>query len=142
MRINYCGGYDEIPEGMDRYLNMYGSHFNKKLCEEATSRMYTKVGAKIEYITPYTKEEVDSMLEAYGIKLKRKKLYDHVYVANMVKADFLGKSIPDEQHLIQYIKDVIDDEDGYDGLVFNRWLADMARKGEPIDWDDFWQSKL
>ena len=136
MRINYCGGYDEIPEGMDRYLNMYGSHFNKKLCEEATSRMYTKVGAKIEYITPYTKEEVDSMLEAYGIKLKRKKLYDHVYVANMVKADFLGKSIPDEQHLVQYIKDVIDDPDATEGFVFWRFYSDCMFMDNPIEWED------
>ena len=39
------------------------------------------------------------MLEAYGIKLKRNKLYDAVYVANMCKADFLGKSVPNEEYL-------------------------------------------
>ena len=93
------GSYDEIPEGMMRYINNYGCHFNKKLCKEATSRMYVDINGKKEYIKPYTKEEVDEMLEAYGVKLKRNKLYDAVYVANMCKADFLGKSVPTEEHL-------------------------------------------
>ena len=50
--------------------------------------------------------------------------------------DFLGSSIPDEKHLAQYVKDVIDDEDGYDGIVFNRWYADTVRIGIPIEWDE------
>lgn len=43
--------------------------------------------------------------------------------------------MPDEHHLALYVKNVIDDVDGYDGLVFNRWYADMAYKGIAIDWD-------
>ena len=35
-----------------------------------------------------------------------------------------------------YVKDVIDDVDGYDGIVFNRWYADMCRKGVQVDWYD------
>lgn len=26
--------------------------------------------------------------------------------------------------------------DGYDGIVFNSWYADMCRKGVQIDWYD------
>lgn len=33
-----------------------------------------------------------------------------------------------------YVKDVIDDVDGYDGIAFNRWYADMCRKGIQVDW--------
>ena len=47
---------------------------------------------------------------------------------------FLKSSIVDDYHMALYIKDVIDDEDGYDGIVFNRWYADMSKKGVPIDW--------
>lgn len=36
--------------------------------------------------------------------------------------------------LCLYVKDVIDDVDGYDGIVFNRWHADMCRKGIQVDW--------
>ena len=134
--MKFTGGYDEIPEGMDRYLNLYGCHFNKKLCKEAVSRMYTKVNGKKEYIKPYTKEEIDEMLEAYGVKLERNKLYDAVYVANMCKADFLGKSVPTEEHLAKYIKDLIDDADATEGFVFNRFYADCMFMGNPIEWED------
>ena len=68
------GSYDEIPEGMMIYINNYGCHFNKKLCAEAVSRMYYIANGKKEYITPYTKEEVEEMLKAYNIKLKNNKL--------------------------------------------------------------------
>lgn len=130
------GSYDEIPEGMMCYINNYGCHFNKKLCEEAVNRMYRENNGKREYIKPYTKEQVDQMLEAYGIKLERNKLYDAVYVANMAKSDFLGKSVPTEGHLAKYIKDVIDDADADEGYVFNRFYADCMFMGNPIEWED------
>jgi len=50
--------------------------------------------------------------------------------------DFFGSSISDEKHLAMYVKDVIDDEDGYDGIVFNRWYADMVTSGIPIEWEE------
>ena len=75
-------------------------------------------------ISPMTKEQVDVLLSNNNI------------VANMGKADFLGSSIPDELHLAKYIKDVIDDDDAYDGIVFNRWFADMSRKGIVINWEE------
>lgn len=136
MRLNFCGGYDSIPEGMDMYLNQYGCHFNKKLCEEAVGRMYVKVNGKRQYIAPYSKQDVDNILTKYNIKLDRNKLYDAVYVANMCKADFLGKSVPSEECLARYIKDVIDDADAVDGYVFNRFYADCMFMDNPIEWED------
>ena len=113
--------------------------FNHKLCSYAVSRMKSKVSStgELKSITPITKEALDAKLDDYNIELKENKLYDYVYVANMCKADFLGSSIDDERHLCLYVKDVIDDPDGYDGLVFNRWYADMCRQGIPIDWHEF-----
>lgn len=130
------GSYDEIPEGMMRYLNNYGCHFNKKLYQEAVSRMYSEVKGRKEFIPPYTKEEIDSLLNNYGIKLERGKMYDAAYVASMCKADFYGKSIPDESHMAQFIKDMIDDPDAKDGYIFNRWYADTVFMNDPVDWDD------
>ena len=54
----------------------------------------------------------------------------------MCKADFLGSSVPDEKHMAMYIKDVIDDVDAPDGLLFNRWYADVCYKGIAIEWED------
>lgn len=127
--------YDIRPKYMDTYLRYTGPHFNKDLHEFATSLMTKKVGTRLVTIQPYTKEDVDKLLEKHGIKLDNKGTnYDYVYVANMCKADFLGDSIPDEHHLAKYVKNVVDDVDGYDGLVFNRWYADMCKKGISIDW--------
>ena len=55
----------------------------------------------------------------------------------MCKADFLGDSIPDEKHMCRYIKNVVDDPDGYDGQVFNRWISDMDGMRIPINWSEF-----
>ena len=131
------GSYDEIPEGMKVYINNYGCHFNKKLYEEAVRRMYKEdEEGREEEIKPYTKEQVERMLDGYGIKLKRNKLYDACYVAAMCKADYLGKSVPDEKHQAMFIRDMIDDADAESGFIFNRFYADQMFMDCPIDWDE------
>lgn len=132
------GSYDEIPDGMKRYINNYGCHFNKKLSDWAASKMYKNVNGKKQYIQPYTKEQVDNLLKQNNIQLERGKLYDHVYLANMVKADFLGSSIPNEQYLAKYIKDVIDDADAEEGFIFNRYYADTMFMNNPVDWEEMY----
>ena len=99
-------------------------------------KIHNMVSDKKVKITPYTKQDVDNILRRYNITLENNQGYDYVYIANMCKADFLGDSIPNEQYLAKYIKNVIDDPDGYDGLVFYRWYADVCKKGIVIDWED------
>ena len=130
------GSYDEIPEGMKVYLNNYGCHFNKKLCDWAVSQMYKMNKGKREHIIPYTKAQVNNLMTNYNIEIERDKLYDAVYVANMCKADFLEKSVPDEKHLIIYVKDLLDDADADEGFVFNRFYADCMFMNNPIDWEE------
>ena len=130
------GRYDEIPEGMKQYINNYGCHFNKKLCQEAISRMYKVVNGKKEYVQPYSKEQVEKILERYDEVPERGKLYDCIYVFHMGIADFFGRSIPSEEHLAKYVKDVIDDADAKEGYVFNRFYADSIFNNQPIEWDD------
>lgn len=121
--------YDDRPQSMKRYLKYYGMHFNKKLCDFAVSKMdHGKM--------PIDKLRADEILKIHNIKLSHNELYDYVYVINMGNNDFMGSSITDEKHLAMYVKDVIDDRDGYDGIVFNRWYADMVRIGIPIEWED------
>ena len=121
--------YDDRPSSMKRYLKYYGQHFNKKLCQFAISKMgHGKM--------PIPKEQVDNILNKNNIELENNELYDYVYVYNMGNNDFMGSSIIDEQHLALYVKDVIDDQDGYDGIVFNRWYADTVTTGVPIEWSE------
>lgn len=124
--------YDIKPPQMVNYLRYNGPHFTKKLADFAISKM-TK---NDKPISKMNKETVDAVLNAYGIKLKNNQLYDYVYVANMIIADFKGESIEDDLHIARHIKCIIDDTDGYDGLVFNRWFADMSALGIAIPWDD------
>lgn len=116
--------YDIKPEGFLNYLRYYGSHFNRKLCEFACKQLLSQ---------DYTKERIDTLLQQNNIQLKNAKLYDCVYVANWCKSTFYGSSISDEKHLALFIKDIFDKEGE---LVFNRWYADMAKKGIPIEWEN------
>lgn len=125
----------QFPSGMEDYLESYGWHFSKKMCEYASKRMYRKgIRGNKEYITPYTKEQVETLLKRFNINIPV--TYDAVYVANMCKADFMNSSIADEAHLALYVKDVIGDEDAYEGMVFTRYYADCIGSGTPIDWED------
>lgn len=128
--------YDDMPDGMKRYINNFGFHFNKKAYEYAISYMYKRNPKtnKEEQVEAYTKEQVDDILAKYNITLKNKIMHDYVYVATMCKADYLGSSIEDEEHLAKYIKDTIDDVDASDGTTFRRWLATMIGNGVPVDW--------
>ena len=124
---------DKYPSGMEDFLAFNGWHFNKKMCDWAVSKMYKiNVAKRKEYISPYTKEAVDNLLKANNIKLDKDVGYDAVYVANMAKADFYGSSISDDMHLAKFIKDYLDDPDGYDGFVFTRFYADCIGSGTPI----------
>lgn len=138
MKRDALDTYDVLPKAMIDYLNNYGRHFNKKLLKFAISLMQVKNSStgEVEKLSPLSREDVDRLLNIHGIRLNNNQLYDYIYVANMCKADFLGSSVPDEQHLTLYVKDVIDDTDAYDGIVFNRWYADTRRKGIAIDWED------
>ena len=135
MRRSNFTQYDNYPEAMLVYMRNYGPHFNRKLFEFAVSLMTKEEDGRERRLTPYTKEDVDRLLKMHNITPERNQLYDAAYVANMGKADFLGSSIEDERHLALYVKDVIDDIDAEDGIVFNRWYADMSYSGIAIDWE-------
>ena len=115
--------YDVKPKEFINYLRYYGQHFNKNLCEFACSRLS---------YNGYTKEKLDQLCQTYKINIPNQELYDIVYIANWCRSVFYGSSIEDEKHLLLFIKDIFDKESK---LIFNRWYADMAKSGIPIDWE-------
>ena len=128
---------DKFPSGMEEYLSHYGWHFSKAMCDWACSKMYkTDVAGRKTYTKPWTKEEVEKKKKRYNITLTNKISYDYVFVANMCKADYMGSSIMDEQHIALFIKDYVDDKDGYLELPFTRFYADCVGSGCPINWGD------
>ena len=129
--------YSKMPSGMKEYLEAYGWHFSKKMCEWAVSRMKCKDDAgKQKKLEPMKKDEVEELLKKYGVKLENDKGYDCVYVANMAKSDYMKSSIADDAHLALFVKDYIDDVDAYDGMPFTRFYADCIGSGKPIMWED------
>lgn len=133
-RIENFTAYETIPYDLSVYLSHNGPHFNKECCKFAVDQMYK---SEDEEFKPYTKAQIDDFIKQYNVKIKNNKLYDAVYVANMCKADYLGESVVDEEHMMKYIKNTLDDPDGLEGLTFNRWIADMKWLGIPIPWDEF-----
>ena len=77
-----------------------------------------------------------TILTTHNVYVSNKIMYDYVFVSTMCKADYLGNSIKDENHLALYVKDTIDDVDASNETTFRRWLATMIGNGMPIDWDE------
>lgn len=127
-----------FPSGMREYLDVYGWHFSKKMCEWAVSKMKKKnpQTGKEEPVEYMPKDKVDEFLKRYGIKLENDVAYDSVYVLHMAKSDYMKSSISDEAHLAMFVKDYLDDEDGYPEIAFTRFYADCIGKGEVLLWED------
>lgn len=125
--------YETIPDDMRAYLMHYGKHFSKKMYEFAVNLMYKGDDQKIPTVS---KDHYKNKLATYKIQLENDVLYDGMYVLAMCQADFYGKSVPTEEHMYKYVKDVVDDVDQVDGYIFNRFYADCMLKGIPIDWED------
>lgn len=127
--------YEEIimPIEMRSYLRAYGFNFSKKACEFAVSLMRGRNKEKIEF---KDKEKVYEILKKYGITLEHDNGYNGTYAFHMGTSDYLKSSIPDEQRLAMYVKDVIDDVDNPSGNVFRKWLADCDAKGIAVEWSD------
>jgi hypothetical protein len=126
-----------LPEDMERYLSYYGYHFNKKLYDFAVGKMRKKdrQTGREERVQPMDIDHLENGLKKYKVNVGSEEIYDAAYLASMVEADFWGSSIKDEEQMFLYIKDVLCDVDGYDGIVFCRFLADCSAKGMPIMWD-------
>ena len=126
--------YNTMPSGLEEYLSFYGWHFNKKLCEFASSKLRSRMNNSV--ITSYSKESLEQILKNHGITVQKAEGYDCVYVANMAKACYMGSSLADEARIARFVKDYIDDPNGYEGIAMTRFFADCIGKGIVIDWED------
>lgn len=130
--------YDPRPDGMRKYISNYGWHFNQKACDYAVSLMKKKnvTTGKMDKIEPITKEQLDMWMKQFNITLENDILCDALYVGNMCKAKFFKRSVPDEQHLVMFVRDTIDDPDAADGTIMRKWYAAMTGAGIGVDWEE------
>lgn len=127
----------DIPEDMKTYLSYYGMNFSKKLYEFAVDNMRREsADGKLERVKPMMVDELKSLLSKYKIDIENNDLYNAMYLAAMVKADYWGSSIEDDEHLARYIEDTLCDVDAAEGQVFARYLADCSVKGCIIHWNE------
>ena len=127
----------DIPDDMKTYLSYYGMNFSKKLYEFAVSNMRREsADGKMEKVKPMSSDELKSLLSKHNIEIEHNDLYNALYLAAMVKADYWGSSIEDEEHLAKYIEDTLCDVDAAEGQVLARYLADCSVGGCIIYWED------
>lgn len=126
----------DIPEDMKTYLSYYGMNFSKKLYEFAVSNMRREsADGKMEKVKPMTADELKTLLSKHKIEIEHNDLYNALYLAAMVKSDYWGSSIEDEEHLAKYIEDTLCDVDAAEGQVLARYLADCSVGGCIIYWE-------
>lgn len=122
-------------KGFSDYIAKHGYHFTDALAQVASDMMINSNGVPHKW----TSQQVKTVLTSYGYtNYKDCTLGDLTYLANMAYADFYPNIIKDEMSCVRYAMAVAKDPDGYDGIVFSRWIADLIGKHvDNIDWQKF-----
>ena len=116
------------------YLKTYGYHFNNDLADYASRLMKNYNGQQ----HTWNVSQVKKQLEALGLSIPSKVTAgDITYAANIAYADYYPDLLKDENFCIKYAYMSASDIDGYEGMIFSRWLADVMGKSIKIDWQKF-----
>lgn len=117
--------YDIKPRGFVNYLRYNGHHLNKQLCDYLCRQLF-----EVQYV----KDDYINFCNNNNAVCEEKNIYDKVYLYNYYRNMLYGNGIDDEQHLIHIISTTLEKESD---LIFNRVLADAAKLGISIEWEDF-----
>lgn len=123
--------YDELSEGMKKYLSTYGWHFSKRAFEWAVSKMKDRNGQKVQ---PMTKDAIEAQIKTAGITIDNNLHYDVPYVFQMAMSDYMGSSLKDVKSVAQFTKDYLDDKDGSPTRAMDEFYGACIGKGCIIDW--------
>lgn len=123
--------YDRMPEGMREYLSFHGRNFSRPMYLWAVSMMKDRNGAKVQ---PMEKEQVMEALKKHGVTDVPDMGYNIPYTFCMAKSDYLNSSVPDETHQAMFVKDYLNDKDGYESRAFDEFMSKLIAKGIPVDW--------
>lgn len=120
-------------DGYNDYVSKHGLHFTKALQEYASKQM---VNSNNQEHT-WTSEQVQNVCNVLNLEIPdTSTIEDVTYTANMAYADFYPELL-NEHQCVKYAVAVANDKDGYTGIQFCRWMADIEGKKEHIDWDKF-----
>lgn len=126
-----------ISEGEAQYMDANQGHFSKALAEWAISKMRTKNNSgELVRLKPTPLEDVEDILKKYNVQLDDSSLYDAWYLFNMCLADY-RKALPQEEHIVKYIYETINDPDCEPKAVLACFRAKMDVLGIPIHWERY-----
>lgn len=116
------------------YIKRHGYHFTESLAEYASKNMVNANGQ----LHSWTTSQVKKSVEGLGISIPSNvTIGDITYAANMAYADFYPELLRDEVSCIKYAHKVATDPDGYEGIIFCRWIADVIGKSIKLNWEKF-----
>lgn len=133
------GYYSEkgASSGYSEYVKVNGLHFNDKLAEYAIAQL-KNIGPNETHkwsIAQVTKA-VNSLQNNTPF-LHKTTYADLAYAANMYYSDFYPQVITSDTACIQAAIVMANDPDGYEGIIFSRWVADTMVKYKSFDWTKF-----
>lgn len=121
-------------KGYIKYTDKHGLHFTPELAEYASSLMENANKSKHSWTT----SQVEKVLNNLGLDIPNNySLGDITYMANQGYADYYPTLFKDENSCINYGYLTANDLDGYEGMIFQRWSADILGKSLDIPWDKF-----
>lgn len=116
--------------GYASYVSKHGYHFTKKLATMASDRMRNVDGSGHSWTVDEIRAATNNVVIPKGTTIG-----DVLYLANMAYADFYPRVLKTEESCVQYALAVANDPDGYEGMAFCRWTADLIGTGATIDWE-------
>ena len=84
----------------------------------------------------WTCKDVEGAFASLGLKLPDKATWgDATYAANMIYSDFAALLKADTD-AVKMAHALLNDPDGYEGMIFNRYTADIMEKGVCVPWHE------
>lgn len=121
-------------KGFEEYIEKHGYHFTDALAEHVSKMMENANGQQHTWTTTQVKKAMENL----GLNIPSNITPgDVTYLANMYYSDFYPDPLKDEVACLKAAHKIANDNDGYDGMVFCRWMSDAIGKSVHIDWDKF-----
>lgn len=119
-----------------KYIEEHGLHFTEDLAKEAVSHMVNANGDTHVFTMAFINQWLLDHNIAVSL-LHNSTLGDIYYAANMAYADFFPEIIKEPGECVKFAVAMAKDVDGYEGLIFARWLSDCKHKDLKIDWKKY-----
>lgn len=126
---------NDIMEAEDfrQYISQNGYHFNCKLADFVTkSHLVNANGTQHNWTSAQVKAALGMPELPPHITWG-----DAAYLANWIYSDNVPEPYATDADVIVATKRYMKDKDGYDGMVFMRFLTDMIGRHQNVDWSEF-----